>query len=142
MNKPYEEMDEKELLQALIQEQKINARNNRIAMITIIVLAAAMLLCLAVMLPNILHTMQSAKTAFTEGETVLSEAHAILEQAKTSLEGVDTMVGNVNSFVEENTDAVSEVVKKVNAVDFDKLSRSIEDLNAVIAPLAKLFGRG
>ncbi len=142
MEKPYEEMNEKELLQALLREQKKSSRSSRTAMIAVVVLVAVMLIGFGLLLPRVTRTLDAAYTTLTEGETLLVQAEEMVDQAKKSLTEVDVMVSNVNKLVVDNTEDLTEAMDKLNSVDIDKLNKSIEDLSAVIAPLAKLFGRG
>jgi uncharacterized protein YoxC len=142
MEKKTEDMNEQELLRELLCVQKKSARNNWIAMLAIVALAAAMLIGLATLLPRATRTLDAAYTTLDEGMVLLKQTEEMVDQAKHSLQEVDGMVGSVNQLIEENTDDLTEAMDKLNSIDIDKLNQSIEDLNAVIAPLAKLFGRG
>ena len=142
MENKTEEMNEQELLRELLSVQKKSARNSLIAMLAIVVLVAVMLIGLWALLPRATRTLDAAYTTLDEGTTLLKQAEEMVDQAKGSLREVDSMVGSVNQLIEDNTEDLSEAMDKLNSIDIDKLNKSIEDLNAVIAPLAKLFGRG
>ena len=142
MEKKIEDMNEQELLRELLSEQKKSARNSWIAMIAVVVMTAALLIGFGMVLPKVTRTLDAAYTTLNEGETLLKQAEEMVEQAKHSLTEVDVMVGSVNKLVEDNTEDLTEAMDKLNSLDIEKLNQSIEDLNAVIAPLAKLFGRG
>ena len=142
MEKKIEDMNEQELLRELLSEQKKSARNSWIAMIAVVVMTAALLIGFGMVLPKVTRTLDAAYTTLNEGETLLKQAEEMVEQAKHSLAEVDFMVGSVNKLVEDNTEDLTEAMDKLNSLDIEKLNQSIEDLNAVIAPLAKLFGRG
>ena len=142
MEKKIEDMNEQELLRELLSEQTKSARNSWIAMIAVVVMTAALLIGFGMVLPRTIRTLDAAYTTLNEGETLLKQAEEMVEQAKHSLAEVDVMVGSVNKLVEDNTEDLTEAMDKLNSLDIEKLNQSIEDLNAVIAPLAKLFGRG
>ena len=142
MEKKIEDMNEQELLRELLSEQKKSARNSWIAMIAVVVMTAALLIGFGMVLPKVTRTLDAAYTTLNEGETLLKQAEEMVEQAKHSLAEVDVMVGSVNKLVEDNTEDLSEAMDKLNSLDIEKLNQSSEDLNAVIAPLAKLVGRG
>ena len=54
------------------------------------------------------------------------------------------MVSNVDNLVTTGHQSLEGMMEKLNSVDFEKLNQAIEDLAAVIEPLAKMakvFGR-
>ena len=51
----------------------------------------------------------------------------------------DKMMENVNGVLDENTDAVTDTVKKLNEIDFDSLNDAIKNLNDVVKPLSDFF---
>ena len=142
VEKKTEDMNEQELLRELLSVQKKSARNSWIAMLAIVALTAILLTGLGMLLPRASRTLDAAYTTLSEGEVLLKQTEEMVDQAKRSLREVDVMVGSVNKLVEDNTEDLSEAMDKLNSLDIEKLNQSIEDLNAVIAPLAKLFGRG
>ena len=52
------------------------------------------------------------------------------------------MVENIDKLVLENTEGLRNTVEKLNAINFEKLAKAIDDLGKVISPLSNLFGRG
>ena len=77
-----------------------------------------------------------------EAQKAFDTVNALADQAEDSLAGINTMVDGVNELVKENTEALSDTVKKLNAVDFEKLQQAIEDLSGAVGILNRLFGRG
>ena len=73
--------------------------------------------------------------------TTLDNANVALEQVSyTAQQMADVLVG-VESLVEDSSEGVSQALDNMNSIDFEKLNRSIDDLNNVISPLAGFFSR-
>ncbi len=154
---------EQDLLRELLEQQKKSTRRGWITVGVLAVLTAAMLVALAVLVPTLLRTLNQAYDTLKDTQTVVLQAKDTMDtvdslaeqaqksfgavedlskQASASLSSIDTMVGNVDALVVENTQALSNAIEKLNTIDLEKLNQSIDDLNAVVTPLLKLFGRG
>ena len=160
--KPPAEMNERELLQALLERQIQNEKLNRITAIALAAMAVVLLIAVLVLVPLATHTLNQACDTLSDAQTTALQAQTALsrvtelsenaqdsldtlnllaERAEDSLDAVDAMIENVNGLVEDNTGALQETIQKLNAIDFEKFSNSINQLNEVIGPLAKLFAR-
>ena len=158
-----EERNEAELLRELVDREKKNARVSWIIAAALIVLTALMLITMVLLIPSLTRTLNQAYDTLSDTQTMVKQAQESLDtldtlaeeaqksfgtvnklasQAESSLEGINTMVEGVNDLVQENTQALSDTVKKLNSVDFEKLQQTIEDLSQAVAPLVRLFGRG
>ena len=140
--------ENKEMLELL---RKIE-RSNRIQTYSGYVRCALMLVCAVCMaalvvmvcriLPQINEILGQAKLAMTQIQTVLTN----LEQTTNQLAQVDleSMVSNVDALVVTGQQSLQESMVKLNGIDFEALNKAIEDLAAVIEPLAnmtRVFGR-
>lgn len=140
--------ENKEMLELL---RKIE-RSNRIQTYSGYVRCALMLVCAVCMaalvvmvcrmLPQINEILGQAKLAMTQIQTVLTN----LEQTTNQLAQVDleSMVSNVDALVATGQQSLRESMVKLNGIDFEALNKAIEDLAAVIEPLAnmtRVFGR-
>ena len=77
-----------------------------------------------------------------QAEHVLGQVEPVLqnlEQATGQLAKLDLedMVENVNQLVISGQKSLEQSMDKLNAVDFDALNQAIQDLSAIIEPLAK-----
>ena len=156
------EMNERELLQALLERQIQNEKLNRITAIALAAMAVVLLIAVLILLPLATHTLNQAydtladaQTTALQAQTALSKVTELSENAQTSLDtlnklaeraegsldDVDTMIENVNGLVADNTGALQETLEKLTSIDFEKFNKSIEDLSEVIGPLARLFAR-
>lgn len=66
-----------------------------------------------------------------------------LQQVTEELTAADLpgAVNNLNQLAIESQAGVTQAMEKLNGVDMETLNQSIQDLQAVVGPLAKLFGR-
>ncbi|MDD2459404.1 MAG: hypothetical protein PHQ83_12950 [Eubacteriales bacterium] len=50
------------------------------------------------------------------------------------------MVENINILVESSQESLGQATAKIDSIDIETLNQSIQDLNTVIGPIARLFG--
>ena len=156
------EMNERELLQALLEQQEKNAKLVRIAATALAAMAVVLLIAVLILVPLATHTLNQAidtladaQTTALQAQTALSKVTELSEnaqisldtlnqlagQAEGSLDAVDAMIENVNGLVADNTGALQETIQKLSTIDFEKFNNSIDQLNEVVGPLARLFAR-
>ena len=102
----------------------------------------ALVVMVARLMPQINEILGQAKIAMGQIQTVLGD----LQQTTGQLAQVDYagMVDNVDNLVTTGQQSLAQMMEKVNSMDFETLNQAIEDLAAVIEPLAKMtkvFGR-
>ena len=102
----------------------------------------ALVVMVARLMPQINVILGQAGLAMGQIQTVLTD----LQQTAGQLAQVDYagMVSNVDNLVTTGQQSLEGMMEKLNSVDFEKLNQAIEDLAAVIEPLAKMakvFGR-
>ncbi len=131
--KKLEEMTDHELLVRLVQKQTANARDQKLAAIGCLALAAIFAVALVILVPQVLNTLN-------EVNGVAAQVNTLASQAQSTLTSVDGLVKNVDGVVADNTDAITEAVQKMNSIDFQSLNDSIVALKTVVEPLADLFG--
>ena len=88
--------------------------------------------CAAVLLPQVLHTLEQMNAVMTELETVSSDL------AQADLSG---MLEHVDSLAQTSEEGMAEALEKISALDIESLNEAIRDLQAVVEPMARLFGR-
>ena len=111
-------------------------------MLVCAVCMVALVVMVARLMPQINEILGQAKLAMGQIQTVLTD----LQQTTGQLAQVDYagMVSNVDELVTTGQQSLVGMMEKLNSVDFETLNQAIEDLAAVIEPLAKMtkvFGR-
>ncbi len=89
----------------------------------------------------------------SDSNTVIKQTNVLMQQASGVLENLDTvtaelaktdisgMMEDVDSLVISSEESMATAVSKIEAIDIDSLNKAIKDLQSVVSPLAKLFGR-
>ena len=134
--------ENKEILELLKQIEKNNrqqVRNGRILCIMALVTALCCVVTFGLIfqiLPQITGIVPQITGVITQMQAVLGN----LEQTTDQLAALDlvSMVSDVDTLVVTGQQSLEQTMEKLNSIDFDALNQAIEDLAAVIEPLAKL----
>jgi hypothetical protein len=129
-----------ELLERMEKANRKQVAYARLQFIFTLIAAA----CCAVLLFSGMKILPQLQEAAVQAETVLSNLESVtteLAQADLSgmVENVDVLVTNVDGLVGTSQTAVEQTMTKINSVDFEALNDAIEDLSAVIEPIANFF---
>ena len=125
---------------ALLEKQ---AKTSKIQPATVSVLMLIVAVALIVLSVQVGGVLEQANSAIDEITVLTTELNTILEESQ-----ITELLNNANTLIEESGDAltkaledVDEALKTVNKIDIDTLNSAIADLQKVIEPLARLFGR-
>jgi len=135
------EAEETEVLKSLLAKQNKQLFYSRIASLAVIVMAAAVVIVCIVIVPRVLTTLNQVNTLLSETETTVEQLEDTLTQANGMIGEITTAATGINSLVDDNEEILKESVEKMNSIDFEGLNTAIGDLQAVVEPLAKLFGK-
>ncbi len=90
------------------------------------------------------------ENAVGQVEDVAAQVNDMTDEAEIIMDNMETvtqtladadlggMVENVNTLTADSQTAVTEAIKKLDAIDIDTLNKAIRDLSDVVEPLAKL----
>lgn len=94
---------------------------------------------------------QDATAIVSDATAIVSEASGIVEQTGAVIDNLDKittdlaatdiegMMTNVNNLVISSEESMTEAFTKIESIDIESLNQAIADLQAVVAPLSKLF---
>lgn len=128
--------DTKMTLDLLRQIEEINRRQLWLERIRCLFSLVAAGCCIAVVVivarvvPQVTELIGRIQVLLVNVETAAEELAAL------DLEG---MVSNVDALVTSARESLAQTTQKLNSLDIETLNQAIEDLAAVIEPLAKLF---
>ena len=117
-----------DLMSVLVKLQKKQLFYNRV----IAVLLLVFVLVLLCFLPSIFRTLKTAEATLVNANEAVLQAKDAIEQAETTLE-------DVSRFANEGTKGLTESLEKIQSIDIDSLNKDIENLGAVVEPMAKFF---
>ena len=128
-----EKQELRELLERLDQSNRQQAKYARWQCI----FSIASAVCIVGLFVLVYALMPQVQALTAQTEVVLTNLTEVTDQ----LAGMDlgTMVENVDELVVTSQAGVEQAMQQLNTIDFDTLNQAIEDLSAVIEPLAKFF---
>ena len=132
-------MEEKELLQQILESNKKTESYTKRQFIVNTIRSVASVAMLIVVVVFVIVT--SAQVA-----TLVSQANTTLESIDSAMKSADEVAKELNSVdlvgtIGSMNEFLSDAAEKVNALDVEGLNAAISDLQATVAPLAKLFGK-
>ena len=135
MEKKNEAAEAEVLLRQMAATQKRAERSSLVTAIAVIILAAAVIVSLAVLVPPALN-------AVNEARVTMQNTQELVRQAGSSLEKLDSMTESVNAVMREGGENVSRIAEALNSTDLTALGGAIQKLNGLVESLSnfRLFG--
>lgn len=122
------EMQQTALMEKLKKLQKKQLRYSQASALFILILVIALLS----VLPSVFKTLSAAQETMSNMNTVLTNANDTILKSQTTLDEVSELVTTTQTELIDTTN-------KLSSIDFEGLNSAINDLEAVVAPLADLF---
>lgn len=129
------------LMKELITKGRKQLFYTRILAFALCGLLAAVIIALCIVIPPAVRTINNVDTAVIGATDTLSKADEALDNINTMSVEVTSASKQMNTFIETNSESVTQSMQKLQNVDFDGLNNAISDLEAVVEPMAKLFGK-
>lgn len=133
------ERSEKELLTELVKSSKKQLFYQRVRTLIMFITAAVIITSLVVLVSVVSNTTSRAEEIMVEASQTLSFANEAMESITEMSVEITEMSENMDTFLEDNAETVAAVMEKMESVDFEGLNSAIEDLGAVVEPLANFF---
>lgn len=133
--------DREELLQRLVTTSSKQLFYARLTTLTAMVLCAAVALCLGLVVPKVMTTVDNANDILSQVSETITLADTTLESVTEMSTSVTDMGTTMETFITDNAETVEEVMTKLDKIDFEGLNDAIEDLGDVVEPLANFFGK-
>ena len=90
-------------------------------------------------IPKVNHLMEQTETMMTDAQAVMKNIDAVTKELKEA--DLAGMLEDVDSLVVSSEKGMADAMNQVMEIDIESLNQAIKDLQSVVAPLAKLFGR-
>lgn len=130
---------QEELLTQLVKNSEKQLFYARIRTLATLIIAGGLLICMIVLAPEVLKTISQANAIMVQASETITLADTAIESITEMSASITEMGENMDTFISENAESVSQVMKKMEEVDFERLNKAIKDLGDVIEPLAKFF---
>ena len=129
-----------EMLAEVLRCQKKRLWYMRITSIVIVLFVIILTAALFRIVPRAAELVDQVHTEVKKVDRIIDEdVPESLANINKLVTDTDKMMENVNGVLDENTDAVTDTVKKLNEIDFDSLNDAIKNLNDVVKPLSDFF---
>ena len=113
----------------------------RVRTLATLVIAGGILFCMVTVVPVVLSTAKRANDVMLQVSETIVLADAAIESITEMSNTITGMGDDMDTFITDNSKSVEEVMKKVEAVDFEGLNKAIKDLGDVVEPFANFFGK-
>ena len=134
-------MNQNEQLAKLLENSEKQLFYSRIRSIAAVVTALCILCALVMVVPALLRTAAGADAVIAQASSSITLANEAITDV-IEMSGAITEMGlSMDDFIAENADAVSSLMKEIEAIDFEGLNKAIKDLGDVVEPFAKFFNR-
>lgn len=134
-------MNQNEQLAKLLENSEKQLFYCRIRSIAAVVTALCILCALVMVVPALLRTVAGADAVIAQASSSITLADEALTDV-IEMSGAITEMGlSMDDFIAENAEAVSSLMKEIEAIDFEGLNKAIKDLGDVVEPFAKFFNR-
>lgn len=134
-------LSENQQLARLIELSEKQLFHARVKSVLTLITTLCVVYALILVVPAIRKTAASADAVIAQASitiTLMDEGiGGIIEMS----EAITEMGQSMDALIEENGDAVSSLMKEVEAIDFEGLNKAIKDLGDVVEPFAKFFNR-
>ena len=91
--------------------------------------------------PALLRTAAGADAVIAQASSSITLADEAITDV-IEMSGAITEMGlSMDDFIAENAEAVSSLMKEIEAIDFEGLNKAIKDLGDIVEPFAKFFNR-
>ncbi len=112
-----------------MQEDNKNSRYLKVIAAASVVCAAVLLVSFVLIVPRMVKTLDQA-------QSTMDQVSQMAEQTQQIYDGVSTISESVKGVVAEGISGSS-----LGSLDVDSLNESIQDLQSILEPLAKLMGK-
>lgn len=132
-------MAEHDNLQTVLEKLEENSRKQLIWTRVQCVFSMITGICCVAALVQILRVLPQLEQLILHTDVVLTNLEAITQQL-TALD-LSEMVTNINDLVTTSQAGVEEALERINEINFEALNQAVEDLAAVVQPLADFVKR-
>ena len=134
-------MNQNEQLAKLLENSEKQLFYSRIRSIAAVVTALCILCALVMVVPALLRTAAGADAVIAQASSSITLADEAITDVIEMSGDITEMGLSMDDFIAENAEAVSSLMKEIEAIDFEGLNKAIKDLGDVVEPFAKFFNR-
>ena len=135
--------DKMNLLLEELQQQNETLKKQvawtRLSALIMVILIAAAGIAVAIIGPRLADVGSRMSTLLDQSNQIVQKLDTVAGELEEA--DISGMLADVNLLVEDSQDTMGEAMEKIQSIDIETLNEAIDGLNAVVSPLAKLFGK-
>lgn len=140
-DKEVQKTTENSLLEELVNNSQKQLFYERVRTVAALVIAVSIVMGIVLVVPKALVTVQKANDIMEQASETIILANAAIESVTSMSKSITTMGDNMDTFITDNSETMTEVMEKIEGIDFEGLNSAIKDLGDVVEPLANFFGK-
>ena len=140
-DKEVQKTTENSLLEELVNNSQKQLFYERVRTVAALVIAVSIVMGIVLVVPKALVTVQKANDIMEQASETIILANAAIESVTSMSVSITTTGDNMDNFITDNSEAMTEVMEKIEGIDFEGLNSAIKDLGDVVEPLANFFGK-
>ena len=140
-DKEVQKTTENSLLEELVNNSQKQLFYERVRTVAALVIAVSIVMGIVLVVPKALVTVQKENDIMEQASETIILANAAIESVTSMSESITTMGDNMDTFITDNSETMTEVMEKIEGIDFEGLNSAIKDLGDVVEPLANFFGK-
>ena len=116
----------------------------RLIAVVTVALFAVVTISFGILIPRVSAALAHAEDMLSNAETTLSKADSLISAANESLMVADKAIASANAaadsanqLMQDNTEAVTNTMQKINSIDFESLNKAITDLKNIVSSLSR-----
>ena len=135
MDNRTDEKSTQELLRRMAAVQRRDHKLSVISTIAVLILAAALILSLALVVPKLMDALDTARVT-------LSETQQVIGRVSTSLDELDSVGQKLGGLTGEGAENLAKLIETLNTVDVNAFTEAIQSFNGLLSGLQnfRLFG--
>ena len=140
-DKEVQKTTENSLLEELVNNSQKQLFYERVRTVAALVIAVSIVMGIVLVVPKALVTVQKANDIMEQASETIILANAAIESVTSMSESITTMGDNMDNFITDNSETMTEVMEKIEGIDFEGRNSAMKDLGDVVEPLANFFGK-
>lgn len=129
------------LLEKILSENKKQSAYARVQGFSMAGILIIVVVCFILIVPSALKTVNEANNLIEQAAATIETIDAAVVQINTMSATLSKTGENMNNFIVDNSQSVSDTMKKIEEIDFEGLNQAIKDLGDTVEPFADFFNK-
>lgn len=129
------------VLEKILSENKKQTGYARMQGLSMAGILIIVVVCFILIVPSALKTVNEANNLIEQAAATIETIDDAVVQINTMSATLSKTGENMNNFIVDNSQSVSDTMKKIEEIDFEGLNQAIKDLGDTVEPFANFFNK-